>query len=588
MISKFSIAIALLALTTSANALWPIPQSYKHGDTTVWLSPDVQLVFDSPLETHIATKNKVREAWSRTRGIIFQERFVPWKFYPRGTKFEPENGIGTVIKKVFVEQTSVDKPEPVRYGEFDESYTLTVPVTGGNFTSLGPYGVEATLGEGGEPGAVYITAGSSLGVLHAFTTLTQLFYYSNSHRGGVYSKLAPVEINDKPKFQHRGLNLDVARQWYPKEDILKTIDALSWNKMNRLHLHVTDSQSWPLEIPALPDLAAKGAYADGLTYSPQDLQDILTWGRSRGVEVILEIDMPGHTTSIAEAYPELITGRDKQPDWVRYAAQPPSGSLKLRNPAVKKFLTTLFDDLLPRLRSHSQYFHTGGDEVNKNVYNLDENIKSNDPAVLQPALQDFVSHAHTELGRHGVTPLVWEEMLLDWNLTLPKDAIVQTWMSGESLKKVIEKGHRVIAGDYSFWYLDCGRGQWLDFLPASYKYFHPFNDYCSPSKNWRLVYSYDPAAGLTQEQAKQVLGGEVHAWSEQIDPVNIDSVVWPRASAAAEVLWSGRTDAAGNNRTFPDASPRLAEFRERLVLRGVGASPIQQLWCHQHPGGCQL
>jgi len=519
MISKFSIT-ALLALTTSVNALWPIPQSYKHGDTIVWLSPDVKLVFDSPPEvcfppslrsssppflwvpetsrqtktnkhiprfqTQIATKHKVHEAWSRTRGIIFQERFVPWKFYPRGVKYEPENKLGTVIKKVFVRQTSVDTPEPARYGEFDESYTLTIPVNGGNFTSQGINGYGGTFDGGREPGAVYITAGSSLGVLHAFTTLSQLFYYSNNHRGGVYSKLAPVEINDKPKFQHRGLNMDVARQWYPKEEILKTIDTLSWNKMNRLHLHVTDSQSWPLEIPAMPDLAAKGSYADGLTYSPQDLQDILTWGRSRGVEVIVEIDTPGHTTSIAEAYPDLITGRNKQPDWDKYAAQPPSGSLKLRNPAVKKFLTTLFDDLLPRLKSHSQYFHTGGDEVNKNVYLFDENIMSNDSAVLQPALQDFLSYTHGELGRHGVTPFVWEEMLLDWNLTLPNDAIVQTWLSDESTKKVIEKGHRVVAGNYNFWYLDCGHGQWLDFVPASYKTFYPFNDYCSPRKNWRL------------------------------------------------------------------------------------------------------
>jgi hexosaminidase len=102
------------------------------------------------------------------------------------------------------------------------------------------------------------------------------------------------------------------------------------------------------------------------------------------------------------------------------------------------------------------------------------------------------------------------------------------------------------------------------------------------------VYSFDPVAGLTPEQAALVLGGEVHAWSEQIDGVSLDGVVWPRASAAGEVLWSGRTDAQGVNRTFADASPRLAEFRERLVLRGVGAGPIMQLWCHQNEGDCAL
>lgn len=102
------------------------------------------------------------------------------------------------------------------------------------------------------------------------------------------------------------------------------------------------------------------------------------------------------------------------------------------------------------------------------------------------------------------------------------------------------------------------------------------------------VYSYDPVAGLSPSQAKLVLGGEVHAWSEQIDGVTLDSMVWPRASAAGEVLWSGRQDANGVNRTFADASPRLAELRERMVLRGVGASPIMQLWCHQNEGDCAL
>lgn len=102
------------------------------------------------------------------------------------------------------------------------------------------------------------------------------------------------------------------------------------------------------------------------------------------------------------------------------------------------------------------------------------------------------------------------------------------------------------------------------------------------------MYAYDPVAGLSPAQAKLVLGGEVHIWSEQIDAESIESLVWPRAGAAAEVLWSGRQNAQGNNRTFPDASPRLAEIRERMVNWGIGASPIMQLWCHQHEGDCEF
>jgi len=91
----------------------------------------------------------------------------------------------------------------------------------------------------------------------------------------------------------------------------------------------------------------------------------------------------------------------------------------------------------------------------------------------------------------------------------------------------------------------------------------------------------DPLAGVPSDLAHLVLGGEVHIWSEQTDPVNLDDMVWPRASAAGEVLWSGRTDASGQNRTQLDASPRLAEMRERMVNRGIKCGPVQMVFCTQ-------
>lgn len=95
------------------------------------------------------------------------------------------------------------------------------------------------------------------------------------------------------------------------------------------------------------------------------------------------------------------------------------------------------------------------------------------------------------------------------------------------------------------------------------------------------MYSYDPRAGLTDAEKQLVLGGEAGVWSETIDSTNFDSLVWPRASAMGEVLWSGRQDAAGQNRSQYDASPRLSAMRERMVARGVGASPIQMTFCTQ-------
>ncbi|KAI5818330.1 glycoside hydrolase superfamily [Pyronema omphalodes] len=581
------LAACLLLQTTSAT-LWPIPtQEFTQGNKTLWMSENVSLEFgrasDKPEScgsstdgyggnelnrfTNAATgSQKIRNAWERTQTALFKNNIVPWKFHPKGSNYEPEWNSGTKIKRVVVTQTGEDVDMPT-YSQMKEAYNLTIP-------------------DGCD--TVYITAESSLGVLHAFHTLEQLFYATARRSRNVWGK-GPVKISDSPKFKHRGLNLDVSRQWYPKEAILRTIDALSFNKMNRLHLHATDSQSWPLEIPSMPELAKKGSYAPGLTYSPQDLQEILDFAEARGIQVIVEIDMPGHTTSIAEAYPDLIVGKNKQPNWDTYAAQPPSGSLKLNNKAVEDFTSKLFDDLLPRLNKHTKYYHTGGDEVNKNVYALDPGVGSNEVAKIRPGLQKFIDHVHGGVKKHKMTPFVWEEMLLDWGLNLAKETIVQTWQTDAAAMNATRMGHQIIGGNYNYWYLDCGHGQWLDFGgPNGAQKFYPYNDYCSPRKNWRLIYSYSPDQFLTKEEAKLVLGGEVHIWSEQIDAESLDVTLWPRGSAAAEVLWSGRQDASGKNRTFADASPRLGEFRERLVARGVKAQPVMQLWCHQNLGDCQL
>ena len=105
------------------------------------------------------------------------------------------------------------------------------------------------------------------------------------------------------------------------------------------------------------------------------------------------------------------------------------------------------------------------------------------------------------------------------------------------------------------------------------------------------MYSYDPiaAAGVEADEAALVLGGEAALWTETVDPVNLDSLLWPRLGAVAEVLWSGRTDASGVNRTQFDATPRLADMRERMVARGVGASPVQMIFCTQSdPEHCSI
>ncbi|KAF1937856.1 hypothetical protein EJ02DRAFT_447188 [Clathrospora elynae] len=608
----------ILLFASSAAAIWPQPVRYDHSDTVLFVKKDVPFywyeagarnvgsmadqfpfVFASNSNTGPNPQDnnrlKIRKQYTEpslsenaengTQGgvsgdeiidfaivsawkTIFKHNLYPWKFHPRNwDEPSPNQGETTYISRIDIKLISTDPSNVAKplAGEVDESYSLTLT----------------------QEGLATISANTSVGIAHGLTTFTQLFY-AHSDGKNFYTPLAPVTIYDAPKFQHRGINMDVARAWFSTSDIKRQIDACAYNKMNRFHLHVTDSQSWPLEIPSMPELSAKGAYRPDLVYTAEDFQHIQRYAAIQGVEMITEIDMPGHTSSIHYAFPDLIAAFNIQPHWDTYAAEPPSGTLKLNSTAVYDFLDKLLDDLLPRVYPYSSYFHTGGDEVNKNAYMFDDTVKSNSSAILQPLMQKFVDRNHDQVRALGLTPVVWEEMLLDWNVTLGPDVIVQSWQSDEAVAQIVAKGHKALVGNYNYWYLDCGKGQWLDFDPSSSADAWPYYDYCAPFHNWRLIYAYDPLSGVPEENQHLVIGGEAHMWAEQTDPINIDRMIWPRGSAVAEVLWSGAKDSEGRNRSQIDASPRLSEMRERLVGLGVGAEPIQMPYCTMEGTVCQL
>ena len=430
---------------------------------------------------------------------------------------------------------------------------------------------------------------SPQGGLAALQTLTQLFFAHSDTSLGVYCPYAPLTIADFPHFEHRGLNLDISRNWIPPADVIRTIEAMAASKLNQLHLHAADAQSWPLEIPALPDLAKKGAYGPSQIWSVEDLETVQRHGYLHGVEVFIEIDLPGHTTAIGPAYPDLLTAANMEP-WSQFALQPPAGQLRLNSSEVKQFLKILLNDLLPRTSAWSSKIHVGGDELNLEAYKLDPTVGSSSRTVLQPLIQAFIDHIVSIAQPHGVGIIVWEEMALEWNVTLPNSVIVQTWRSASALEAVLAKGHKAIFGPNDHWYLDCGHGSFLDPSPKNPNLADPervvkppYTDYCSPYKNWRHVYSYNPLHGVPDEHKRLILGGEVSLWGELTDGVTLDGMLWPRAAAAAEVMWSGTTKMPDE-----DTTRRLAEFRERLVARGIAAGMVQTEWCLRNKGGCTL
>jgi len=224
----------------------------------------------------------------------------------------------------------------------------------------------------------------------------------------------------------------------------------------------------------------------------------------------------------------------------------------------------------------STLFSTGGDEINARCYTDDaETQQELGGRTLNQALDAFTQATHGAIRSLGKTPVVWEEMVLSFNLTLSNDTIAMVWISSADAAAVAAKGFRFVHAASNSFYLDCGAGGWVGNNPLG-------NSWCEPFKTWQNAYTFDPLANLTAAQAPLVLGGQQLLWTEQSGPQNIDPIMWPRAAASAEVFWTG----PGGN--VSAALPRLHELGYRLRNRGVHAISLQPEWCALRPYACDL
>ena len=554
---------------TTSPPVWPSPVELSLGENIVWIRSDVPfLLACANISKGVGHRDQAdcghnswtKDLYAEFQPLLFNYPLIPEKFHPLHQEFEPS----VAARRMFVEHIVVTITECQQEDAVEPNEEYKLQLTSD------------------DDGAYIKCAISSFnGGYYALQTLRQLLYkHSKTSELVLYTPYAPVVITDKPRFSHRGLNLDIARNRISPGAVMRKIDGKAATKLNRLHLHATDAQSWPLEISALPELARRGAYHPSQTWTCAILENVQKHGKRRGVEVFIEIDTPGHTASTHHSFPELITAYNQQP-WQPYAEEPPSGPLKLNSAPVHDFLKILLGDLLPHSAKFSRYFHIGGDEINAKACELDPGIRSSSPDVIRPGLQVLVDVVLAKVSQTGLTPVAWEELLLDWNIELPKSTIIQVWRSHERLASVVERGHRAIFGPSTQWYLDGSHGAWVD--PDRNNKDTPvksrFIDWCSPYKNWRQVCSYDPFDGVPADLHHLIHGGEVHLWAELTADVTLDSKLWPRAATAAETLWARR------GKVDEHMTRRLAEFIERLVLQGIGASVAQMEWSLRNFGG---
>ncbi|KAL2491423.1 Beta-hexosaminidase 2 [Abeliophyllum distichum] len=458
----------------------------------------------------------------------------------------------------------------------NESYTITIPSSGSTNAIL--------------------TAETVWGAIRGLETFSQLVY-SNPSRvaSGLY-------ISDVPLFVHRGIMLDTSRNYYGVNDLLRLIKAMSMNKLNVFHWHITDSHSFPIVLPSEPELAGKGAYGESMRYTVADVKNVVEFGMEYGVRVVPEIDMPAHTGSWAEAYPEIVTcanmfwwpAESQWPD--RLASEPGTGQLNPLHPKTYQVVKNVVHDVATMFRD--ELYHAGADEVVPNCWKTDPSIQTflSKNGTLSQILEIFVNTTLPYILSLNRTVVYWEDVLLDANIQVspsilpPENVILQTWNNGpNNTKKIVDSGYRVIVSSSDYYYLDCGHG---DFIGNNSQYNQPpgtpqddGGSWCGPFKTWQTIYNYDITYGLNEAESKLVLGGEVALWSEQADSTVMDPRIWPRASAMGEALWSGNQDEMGNSR-YAEATDRLNEWRYRMVTRGIYAEPIQPLWCVKNPGMC--
>src|SRR5579863_1481455 len=392
-----------------------------------------------------------------------------------GIPFRPKAGAAATL------EVHADRGrEAVQQLGEDESYELTVTDSGAKLNAATP-----------------------LGVLHGLQTFLQLVQITPAGFA-----VPIVTIKDQPRFPWRGLLIDVSRHFIPIDVLKRNIDGMAAVKMNVLHWHLSDDQGFRAESKKFPKLTQAGS--DGMFYTQEEIRDFISYAQERGVRVMPEFDMPGHTRSWYLGYPELSSGTGP------YTLEG-GGIDPIMDPtreSTYKFLEKFVAEMAKLFPD--AYFHIGGDEVDGKQWDANPKIQEFIKAHGMKNNQDLQTYFNQRLekivAKNHKTMVGWDEIL---HPDLPKTVVVQSWRGQASLAAAAKQGYR---GLLSY-------GYYLDLMwPAA--------------RHYAVDPMADAAAALSPQEKSLILGGESCQWAEWVTPENIDSHIWPRNAAIAERLWS--------------------------------------------------
>jgi len=425
-----------------------------------------------------------------------------------------------------------------------------------NNTSLGNEGYQLSVSKD----AVIVYANKPAGLFYGLQSLLQLLpaeIESKSVVKNIQWNLPVVEILDQPRFGWRGTMLDVSRHFFTKDEVKAFIDDMAKYKYNTLHFHLTDDQGWRIEIKSLPKLTQVGAWnvkktgrfnyfsspADdeprdyGGFYTQEDLKELIKYGKEKFVEIVPEIDIPGHSLAAVASYPELsctpgtykVNSGEPFMDWHNdgtFTARV-DNTLCPANEKVYEFLDKVFTEVAA-IFPHP-YIHMGGDECAKNFWEISPQIKS---LMQREKLKDmhevqayFVGRVSKIVNSKGKKLIGWDEILEGG---LVKDAAVMSWRGMKGGIEAAKMGHEVVMTPTTHVYVDYMQGD-ASIEPPVYA-------------TLRLKKSYEFEPVPEGVDPKLIKGGQANMWSEQIfNTRHLDYMMWPRGFAIAEALWSPKS-----------------------------------------------
>jgi hexosaminidase len=436
---------------------------------------------------------------------------------------------------------------------------------------------------------VTVNAASEKAAFYATQTLLQLITKDKSK-----ANIIPyVTIEDKPRFEHRAMHLDVGRHFFTVKEVKDYIDYLAQHKLNRFHWHLTEDQGWRIEIKKYPLLTKVGGWRNGTIigrypgkgndnkyyggfYTQEEIKDVLKYAADRYIEVIPEIEMPGHSSAAIAAYSYLSCFPDK-PTAIpanmiseKSIAEQKNGKIKLvqetwgvfddvfcaGKESTFDFLKDVIDEVITLFPS--KYFHVGGDECPKTHWKICPLCQAK---IKELGLKDehelqsyFIQRMEKYLNSKGKTLIGWDEILEGG---LAPNAVVMSWRGEDGGIQAAKENHQVIMSPGSPLYFDHSQSENEDSVTIGG--YNPINK----------VYAYDPIpAALSADQGKYILGAQANVWTEYMDNFGkVQYMIFPRIAALSEVLWTEKA-----NKNWDNFEKRLPTFFKRYEKMGVQIS----------------